>query len=85
MEGIALLKLLIESTGLPTEAVEREIHRLVAKHGIKHTDITLDDVREILTSYLQDTLVEAKADLSTARPDSRHAPRVLIKPSQPRS
>ena len=60
MEGLSLLKLLIESTGLPTEAVEREINRLVAQHGIQNTDVTLDDVREILTAYLQETLVEAK-------------------------
>ena len=65
MEGIALLKLLIESTGLPTEAVEREINRLVALHGIKSTEITLDDVRDILTAYLQDTLSETKAALNS--------------------
>jgi hypothetical protein len=65
MEGLELLKLLIESTGLPTEAVEREIHRLVSKHGLKNTDVTLDDVRNILTAYLQDTLVEAKTALNS--------------------
>lgn len=64
MEGLALLRLLIESTGLPTEAVEREINKLVSKHGIANTDVTLDDVRNILTSYLQDTLVEAKTALN---------------------
>jgi hypothetical protein len=64
MEGRALLKLLIESTGLPTEAVEREINRLVAKHGLLDTEVTLDDVRNILTAYLQDTLVEAKTHLN---------------------
>ncbi len=60
MEGLALLKFLIESTGLPTESVEREINGLVAKHGLTNTEVTLEDVRNILTSYLQDTLVEAK-------------------------
>ena len=60
MEGLGLLKLLIESTGLPTEAVEKEIHRLVAKEGLDTRDVTLDDIRNILTTYLQDTLVEAK-------------------------
>ncbi len=66
MEGIALLRLLIESTGLPTESVEREINKLVSKHGLSNTDVTLDDVRNILTNYLQDTLVEAKAELTNS-------------------
>lgn len=65
MEGLSLLKLLIESTGLPTEAVEREIHRLVAQHGLRNTEVTLDDVRAILTTYLQETLVEAKNALNS--------------------
>jgi len=64
MEGLDLLKLLIESTGLPTEAVEREINSLVSKHGLVDTNVTLDDVRTILTNYLQDTLLEAKAELN---------------------
>ena len=68
MEGRALLKLLIESTGLPTEAVEREINRLVARHGVSDAEVTLDDVRNILTEYLQDTLVETKSDLNGPRP-----------------
>jgi len=64
MEGLVLLKLLIESTGLPTEAVESEINRLVAEHGLIATEVTLDDVRNMLTAYLQDTLVEAKNSLN---------------------
>lgn len=64
MEGLDLLKLLIESTGLPTESLAIEINRLVDQHGLVASDITLDDVRNILTDYLQETLVEAKADLT---------------------
>ena len=68
MEGIALLRLLIESTGLPTAAVEREINRLVSQHGLSNAEVTLDDVRNILTSYLQDTLSEAKTNFNNPPP-----------------
>jgi hypothetical protein len=60
MQGLALLKLLIESTGLPPEAVERELNRVLAQGNFHKEELTLDDVRELLAAYLQDVLVEAK-------------------------
>ena len=64
MEGLALLKLLIESTGLPPEAVERELNKALAKGNFQREQLTLDDVRELLAAYLQDVLVEAKESAS---------------------
>ncbi len=61
MEGIGLLRVLVESTGLPNEAVEREIQTLIAKRGMNPDGLTLEDVRELLAAYLQDVLLEAKA------------------------
>ena len=61
MQGLALLKVLIESTGLPPEAVERELNRVLAQGNFQKEELTLDDVREILAAYLQDVFVEAKA------------------------
>jgi hypothetical protein len=61
MEGLSLLKILIESTGLPANAVEREVNKLLAQRNLKPENVSLDDVREILISYLQDVLVEAKS------------------------
>lgn len=60
MEGLGLLKVLIEATGLPPEAVERELKKILLKKGISLEALTLDDVREILASYLQDVLLETK-------------------------
>ncbi|MGZ3722066.1 MAG: hypothetical protein ACXVA9_03990 [Bdellovibrionales bacterium] len=65
MEGLSLLKLLIESTGLPPEAVERELNKVLAKGGFQREQLTLDDVRELLSIYLQDVLVEAKESALT--------------------
>lgn len=62
MQGLALLKTLIESTGLPPEAVERELNRILAKGNFQREELTLDDVRELLSVYLQDVLMEAKQE-----------------------
>lgn len=64
MEGLALLRVLIQSTGLPMDAVEREITRLLSARNLKAESLTLEDVREILAFYLQDVLLEAKTSLS---------------------
>jgi hypothetical protein len=60
VSGLALLKLLIESTGLPPEAVERELSKILSKANIQPENLTLDDVRDLLAIYLQDVLIEAK-------------------------
>lgn len=64
MEGLSLLRVLIESTGLPPVSVELEMRRLIEKHGYSIDSLTLDQVREILADYLQQALIEAKADVS---------------------
>jgi hypothetical protein len=63
MEGLALLRVLIQSTGLPMEAMEREVQRLISERNLKPESLTLEDVREILASYLQDVLTDAKTSL----------------------
>lgn len=65
MEGLGLLRVLVESTGLPADAVEREITKLLAQHQIAAESVTLDDVRNMLSTYLQDALLEAKDALKT--------------------
>lgn len=64
MEGLALLRVLIQSTGLPMDAVEREINSLLAQRNLKPEDLTIDQVREMLAAYLQDVLTEVKTSLS---------------------
>jgi hypothetical protein len=65
MEGLALLRVLIQSTGLPMDAVEREVKRLLEARHLRPEDLTLEDVREILAFYLQDVLTEVKTSLAT--------------------
>jgi hypothetical protein len=60
MDGTGLLRVLIEATGLPPAAVENELQRLLAARGLDAARVTLEDLREVLAAYLQETLVEAK-------------------------
>jgi hypothetical protein len=60
MEGLELLRFLVEATGLPKESVDMELKKLLQRYGIDPEHVTIDDVREIMAGYLQDTLVEAK-------------------------
>jgi len=66
MEGHALLELLAEASGLPTDLVEQELVELIQAQGKNEKAVTLDDLREILSAYLQDVLVQAKEDLESA-------------------
>jgi hypothetical protein len=65
MEGLALLRVLIQSTGLPMDAVEREVKRLLEARNLRPENLKLEDVREILAFYLQDVLTEVKTSLAT--------------------
>jgi len=67
MEGLGLLRVLIESTGLPPVSVELEMRRLIEKHGFSLDTLSLEQVRIILADYLQDALLEAKADTLQTR------------------
>jgi len=60
MEGLSLLRILIEATGLPPEAVERELTRIIDRRGLSPETISIDDVREVMCTYLQDVLNDAK-------------------------
>lgn len=60
MDGSLLFKILIQATGLPADAVEKELLGLMAARGVSIETLTLDELREVLAAYLQDTLLEAK-------------------------
>lgn len=58
--GEALIKTVIDSTGLPSDTMAEELNRLIAKAGLQKDTLTLDDMRAILADYLQDTLLDLK-------------------------
>jgi hypothetical protein len=64
MSGTGLLRILIEATGLPKESLEMEMKRVLSERGLREEDLTLEDLREVIASYLQEALLEAKDSVS---------------------
>lgn len=59
-KGKELLSEVILATGLPREALQKEINTLATKHGVATDQITLEDLRLILADYMQEVLIKAK-------------------------
>jgi hypothetical protein len=57
--GKELLEMLILNCGLPEEYARRRLYTLIADAGIKPEDVTIEDVREALSSLLQEIILEA--------------------------
>lgn len=60
VHGMELLNELSAATGLPDALIGEELSRIVASAGKTTDSITLDELREMLASYLQDVLLDAK-------------------------
>lgn len=60
VRGTALINELSKATGLPDDLIGEELSRIISGAGRSTADVTLDELREMLASYLQDILVEAK-------------------------
>jgi hypothetical protein len=58
--GHSLLETLILATGLPEGQIRTELQILMSKHGKSPETVTVADLREIMTEYLQDILLAAK-------------------------
>lgn len=60
MRGMELLNELSDATGLPETMIDEELSRLLASAGKTTDEATLDDLRELLATYLQDVLLDAR-------------------------
>ncbi len=49
-----------EATGLPQDLITGELQTIVASAGLDPDNLTLDQLRDVLASYLQDVLLELK-------------------------
>lgn len=64
MNGLELLESISKSTDLPEHLLLNELKDLLQAAQISENNVTLDQLRELLTIYLQDVLVEIKEDVS---------------------
>lgn len=60
--GNKLIVELTEATGLPKDAVNEELGRLIDRAGLERSDVTLEELRKVLAEYVQEVLLEAKAE-----------------------
>ena len=58
--NMEIVKEIIKATGLPENLLNKEFEKMIAKAGLKQEELTLEQVRELLVEYLQETLVTAK-------------------------
>lgn len=60
--GKKLFDEVTDATGLPGEAVSKELEALLAGSGLQKNDITLEELRQVLAAYVQDVLLAAKEE-----------------------
>ncbi len=68
VRGTALIEELSAASGLPDDLIGEELSRIISGAGKSTADVTLDDLREMLASYLQDVLSEAKTSFEETPP-----------------
>ena len=64
MEGDALITELASATGLPKAWVEEEIKGLLLRRGLNPSEFSLENLREVLAEFLQETLLQAKQEFA---------------------
>ena len=55
-----IVEQIVKATGLPENLVTKEFEQMIVKAGLDAEELNLEQVRELLVSYLQETLVVAK-------------------------
>ena len=61
--GAKLLKQIASATGLPQGLVEKDLIKLIEEQGLDATDVSLDDIRDVLAKHLRTVLLEAKEEI----------------------
>lgn len=56
------------ATGLPPDMIASELGKIIQAAGLEKDLMTLEDLRRVLSEYVQDVLVAAKEDLSERTP-----------------
>lgn len=67
--GEELLQSVIALTGLPKELISQELKDIVAKAGYESTNLTLDQLRHVMLSYLE-SMSETFNETETALPSN---------------
>ncbi len=58
-----LFEKVVSQTGLPEEIISDELGQLLKSAGIEKNQMTMDDLRDVLSNYLQDVLLKVRDEL----------------------
>lgn len=57
-----LFNKVVQNTGLPEDLISDELAQLLKGAGINQSEVTLDELRDVISNYLQDVLLKAKEE-----------------------
>lgn len=57
-----LFEKIMKNTGLPEELVAQDLLKKISDNGLEKNSLTLDQIREVLAEYLQDTILQAREE-----------------------
>lgn len=63
MRGEDLIQYFIKLTGLPEENARKEINELLKRQNKPIQELCVDDLRDLLSQYVQDVILQAKKAL----------------------
>ncbi len=66
MAGIELIDELCRATGLPIDFTRGRFIKILGEKNKSPENITLEEIRELLSELLQDVLLEAKSEFKQA-------------------
>lgn len=51
---------IVKSTGLPEELITQDFLKKISEKGFEKSTLTLDQIRDVLSEYLQDVILQAR-------------------------
>lgn len=57
--GALLIDALVQSSGLPEDYTRKKLLALLSEKGLSASDLTLDELRDVLADLLQDVVAES--------------------------
>ena len=58
--GNELFRQVADLTGLPSDTIQKELTKIANQKGLNISELTLDELRDAMASYLRDVIVQAK-------------------------
>jgi len=64
MKGKKLIDSITAATGLPQKLIDKELKLLIEKSGFDINNINMEELRVVISQYLQEVLLNAKTELT---------------------